>query len=115
MTQRERETFASLQPTHFGVVPKQLVHAARKRKEHQYVDREELENVDHHATERDLQRTEVRIHREDVDELQRAEYVGGRKQSLGQKNRIERVLGVRSVGQSVSNTQPIRIIIRLLT
>lgn len=45
---------------------------ARKSEEHQYVEEEELHNVHDHSRQGDLQRAEVRIHGEYVDELQRA-------------------------------------------
>ncbi len=53
-----------------GVVPEQLVHAAREGEEHEDEEEEELEDVHDHAGEGHLQRAEVRVDGEDVDQLQ---------------------------------------------
>ena len=84
------------------VLPEQLVHAAREGDEQQEDEEEEFHDVHHHPAQRDLQRAQVRVDGEDVDQLQLAEDVGGREQRLGDEVRIERIpfdarvkLGVR--------------------
>ena len=47
---------------HVCVIPEQLIHAAGEGKAHQCVNGEELEDIDDHAAQRDLQWSEVRIH-----------------------------------------------------
>lgn len=54
----------------FSIVPKQLVHTATKGKEHQGVDAEELQDIEHHSTQRNLQWSQVRVYAEDVHQLQ---------------------------------------------
>ena len=50
-----------------------------------------LHHVEHHAAEGDLQRAEVRVDGEDVDELQVGEDVGGGEEALGDQHRVPRV------------------------
>jgi hypothetical protein len=54
----------------FSIVPKQLVHTATKSKKYQGVYAEKLDNIKHHATQRNLQRTQMRVDAEDVHKLQ---------------------------------------------
>ncbi len=55
-------------PVDVGVVPQQLVHAAPEREDDEYVEEEELHDVVDHPAERDLERAEVVVDGEDVDE-----------------------------------------------
>lgn len=50
---------------------------------YQTVDEEELQYVQQHSPQRDLQRPQVRVGREQRDEAQGAENVGNGKHSLG--------------------------------
>ena len=65
-----------------------MVQAARERKQHEEEDDEELEDVHEHTTQRDLQRSQVGVHREHVDELQGTEDVGRGEHGLGHQVRI---------------------------
>ena len=53
-----------------GVVPQQLVQAAPEGEEHQDVEDEPLGDVDDHLAQGDLERPQVRVDGEDVDQLQ---------------------------------------------
>lgn len=64
------------------VVKVELVEAVGKGQQHQAVDEKELEDVQEHSTQRDLQRAQVGIGSEEADEAQGAEDVGDGKQSL---------------------------------
>ena len=50
--------------------------------EHQEVEETKFTNIENHPAQRDLEGTEVRVDREDVDQLQGGEDVGGSKQAL---------------------------------
>ena len=71
-----------------GVVPVQLVDPTRVGEADEQSDEEELEDVDDHPTEGDLEGTQVRVDREQVYQLQGTEYVGGGKQALGYQGGI---------------------------
>ena len=89
----------------FGVVPVELVDTARVREADKKGDEEELEDVEDHASERDLQRSEVRIDGEHVDDLQRAEDVRGGEEALRYQRRIVGVpLGARRPGRHQADT-----------
>ena len=60
----------ALFPLQIGVVPHELVETAAEGDEHQHVDEEELDDVDDHPTQRDLQRTQMRRNGEDVHRFQ---------------------------------------------
>ena len=64
------------------VVEVELVEAIGEGQQDQAVDEEELEDVQQHATQRDLQRSQVRVGGEERDEPQRAEDVGDGEQGL---------------------------------
>lgn len=81
----------ALLPLQVRVVPHQLVQTATESEQHQRVDEEELDDVDDHPAERDLQRPQVRIDRENMDELEEGEDHAGGKGSLRQQHRIEGV------------------------
>lgn len=55
---------------------------------YQTVDEEELQDVQQHSPQRDLQRPQVRVGREQRDEAQRAENVGDGKHGLGHESRV---------------------------
>lgn len=55
---------------------------------YQAVDEEELEDVQQHSPQGDLQRPQVRVGREQRDEAQRAENVGDGKHGLGHQSRV---------------------------
>lgn len=61
------------------VVEIELVEAIGKGQKHQTVDEKEFENIQQHATKRDLQWAQVRVGSEQRDETQGAEDVGNRK------------------------------------
>ena len=50
--------------------------------EHQEVEKTKFTNIQNHPAQRDLEGTEVRIDREDVDQLEGGEDVGGSEQAL---------------------------------
>ena len=50
--------------------------------EHQEVEKTKFTNIQNHPAQGDLEGTEVRVDREDVDQLQGGEDVGGSKQAL---------------------------------
>jgi len=52
------------------IIPKQLIQATAKGKQHQSIDKEELDNIDNHASQRNLQWSQMRIDREDVNQFQ---------------------------------------------
>lgn len=71
-----------------GVVPVELVDSTRVGETDEQSDEEKLKDVNDHPTEGDLQWTEVRVDREDVDQLQRAEDVGCREQAFRDQGRV---------------------------
>lgn len=52
-------------------VPQQLIQTTGKGEQHQRIDAEELDNVDNHAAQGDLQGPKMRIYREQMHEFQR--------------------------------------------
>lgn len=64
------------------VVKVELVEAVGEGQQHQAVDEEELEDVQQHSAQRDLQRPQVGVGSEEADEAQGAEDVGNGKQSF---------------------------------
>ena len=64
---------------------------ARESKKDEEEERGELEDVHDHPGERDLQRPEVRVHAEDVDELQVGEDVGRGEEALRDQHRVPRI------------------------
>jgi hypothetical protein len=56
---------------------------ASERKQHQGIDNQELYDVDDHASERNLQRSQVGIDGEEMHELEGGEDVGCRKETFG--------------------------------
>lgn len=72
-------------------LPQKLIQATAECKQHEHVEKEELHDVRHHPRQRHLQRSQVRIHREDVDKLQRTENVGSTEKTLGDQHRIPSV------------------------
>ena len=73
---------------HACVVPEQLIEATGEGEDHEQDHHAELENVVHHAAERDLQWPEMRIDGEDVDQFQRAEDVRRSEDALGDQRGI---------------------------
>lgn len=73
----------------FRIVPQQLVQAAAKGKQHQGVDKEEFDDVDNHAAKWHLQRSQVRIYREYVHQLQIGEDHARSKGALGEQHGVE--------------------------
>ena len=73
---------------HVRIVPQQLVQAAAKRDHHQAQDADEAEDVGQHATQRDLQRAQVRVDRENEDYFQGAQYVGDGKDRLADQRGV---------------------------
>lgn len=69
-------------------LPEELVETAAEGKQHEDVEEEELHYVHHHARQGHLQRAQMRIHREDVDQLQTAEDVGRTEQALRDEHRV---------------------------
>lgn len=61
---------------------------AGESENNQDVEHEELQYIEHHSTERDLQRAQVRVDAEDVDQLEAAEDVGGGEQAFGQQHGV---------------------------
>lgn len=55
---------------------------ASESEEHEGVDEEELDDIDDHASEGDLERSEVGIDAEDVHQLEGGENVGGGEETL---------------------------------
>lgn len=68
---------------HRCVVPVHVVQSTGEGEQQQCKDDKELEDVHDHTAQRDLQRSQVRVDREHVDELQRAEDVGCSEHGLG--------------------------------
>ena len=65
-----------------------MVEAGRKRHQHDQVHAAKLHDVHDHAPQRDLQRAQVGVDGEDVDELEGAEDVGGGEEGLGDEVRV---------------------------
>lgn len=65
-----------------GVVPVQLVNPARVGEADEKGDEKELEDVDDHTPEGDLERTQMGVDGEDVDQLEGTEDVGGCEKTL---------------------------------
>lgn len=65
------------------VVKVKLVESVSEGQQHQTVDEQELEDVQQHPAQRDLQRPQVRVGREEGDEPQGAEDVSDSEQSFG--------------------------------
>ena len=63
----------------------------REGEVHEDEEERPLHHVEHHAAEGDLQRAEVRVDGEDVDELQVGEDVGGGEEALRDQHRVPRV------------------------
>ena len=82
--------------THIPRRAKQCENTAGEGEENEKVEEGELENVDHHSTERhlsqfgfwktglreNLKRTQVGVYGENVDKLQRRKYVGSCEETL---------------------------------
>lgn len=64
------------------VVKVELVEAVGEGQQHQAVDEEELEDVQEHSTQRDLQGAQMGVCSEEADQAQGAEDVGDGKQSF---------------------------------
>ncbi len=62
------------------------MHADGERGEHQEEDDEELDDVDQHAAQWDLQRAQVGVRLEEVDDASKAEDVGDGEQALGHQH-----------------------------
>lgn len=56
---------------------------ATERKQHQRVDEEKLDDIDYHAAQWDLQRPQMRIYREYMDQFHERKYHASRKHTLG--------------------------------
>ena len=74
-----------------SIIPQQLVHATAEGKEDKEVEDEPLGDVDSHPTEGDLERTEVGIDGEDVDQLEEGGDHAGAEQALGDQVGVVRV------------------------
>lgn len=62
---------------------------ARKSKKHQHVNEEELDNIDDHSSQGDLQRPQVGVYGEDVHQLEEREDHAGCKGTFGKQHRVE--------------------------
>lgn len=49
-----------------GKIPEQLIQATRECEQHQWIDKEEFNNIDDHSTQRYLQWTQMRIDRKQM-------------------------------------------------
>lgn len=73
------------------IVEVELIKAIGKCKQDQAEDEKELEDVEQHAAQRDLQRPQVGVGREESDEPQRAEDVGDSEEGLGHQGGVQHV------------------------
>lgn len=48
----------------------QGTHTTSEREKHEHVNEEELDDIDHHSAQRDLQGSQVRVNAEDVHQLE---------------------------------------------
>lgn len=70
------------------IIPEQLIQTASKGHQNQGVDEEELDDVDDHATEWHLQRSQMWIDGENVNQFQEWEDHASRKYALRHQHRI---------------------------
>lgn len=70
------------------VIKVELVEPVGKGEQHQTVDEEELEDVQEHSAQGDLQGAQVGVGSEEADEAQGAEDVGDGKQCLGHQGGV---------------------------
>lgn len=89
------------QPLGLLVVEVQLVEAVGEGQQHQAVYEQELEDVQQHPAQRDLQGPQVRVRGEQGDEAQRAEDVGDGEERLGHQRGVPHVPGLAGVEGAV--------------
>jgi len=83
----ERVRLALLK-THLSIVPIQLIETTAEREYDKQNEYDKLHDVENHATKRDLQRSQVRIYGEYVNEFQRAEHIGTGEYAFTDQGRI---------------------------
>lgn len=78
-------TFMFLQ---IGIIPQQLIQTTSECDQNQCVDEKELDDVDNHAAERHLQRSQMRIYRKYVNQFEKREYHASSEHTFRHQNRV---------------------------
>lgn len=76
----------TLFPFQVSVVPHQLIESTAKGEQDQRVDEEELDNINDHPSKGHLQRSQMRIYGEDVDQFKERKDHSSSKSSFGQQH-----------------------------